>query len=78
MKLKPLDLIKYIVPVLFIIALGIFLIKWSDVDKFDLVSNKSQEFEKAVVTEVITDNLQEDGSRVGSQVFEWKEKGSGC
>ena len=40
------------IPVLFIIVLGIFLIKWSDVKKVELVSNKSQEFEKAVVTEI--------------------------
>ena len=67
MKVKPLKVIKYLIPILFLALLGIFLAKWSDVKKVDLVSNKSQEFEKAVVTEVITDNLQEDGSRVGNQ-----------
>lgn len=67
MKVKPLKVIKYLIPILFLALLGIFLTKWSDVKKVDLVSNKSQEFEKAVVTEVITDNLQEDGSRVGNQ-----------
>ena len=67
MKVKPLKVIKYLIPILFLALLGIFLTKWSEVKKVDLVSNKSQEFEKAVVTEVITDNLQEDGSRVGNQ-----------
>lgn len=67
MKVKPLKVIKYLIPILFLALLGIFLAKWSDVKKVDLVSNKSQEFEKAVVAEVITDNLQEDGSRVGNQ-----------
>lgn len=67
MRLKPLSLIKYIIPVLVLISLGIFLAKWSDIKKVDIVSDKSQKFEKAVVTEVITDNLQEDGSRVGNQ-----------
>lgn len=64
---KSIKLIKYIIPVIFFVVLGVFLIKWSNVERVDLVSNKSQEFEKAVVTEVITDNLQEDGSRVGNQ-----------
>ena len=63
MKVKPLKVIKYLIPILFLALLGIFLAKWSDVKKVDLVSNKSQEFEKAVVTEVITDNLQEDGRK---------------
>lgn len=54
MKVKPLKVIKYLIPILFLALLGIFLAKWSDVKKVDLVSNKSQEFEKAVVTEVIT------------------------
>lgn len=67
MRLKPLSLIKYIIPVLVLISLGIFLLKWSDIKKVDIVSDKSQKFEKAVVTEVVTDNQQEDGSRVGNQ-----------
>lgn len=67
MKRKSLNPVKYILPVVFFAILGIFLIKWSNIEKVDLVSDKSQEFEKAIVTEVIKDNLQEDGSRVGNQ-----------
>ena len=38
------------------------------VDKVPLVSREGQTFEKGVVTEVLQDNLQPDGSRVGEQV----------
>lgn len=41
MKVKPLKVIKYLIPILFLALLGIFLAKWSDVKKVDLVSNKS-------------------------------------
>lgn len=42
-----------------LLALGIFLSQWCQVEKEKLVSAESQEFDKAVVTEIITDNLQE-------------------
>lgn len=50
-----------------LLALGIFLSQWCQVEKEKLVSAESQEFDKAVVTEIITDNLQENGSRIGNQ-----------
>lgn len=50
-----------------LLALGIFLSQWCHVEKEELVSAKSQEFDKAVVTEITMDNLQENGSRVGNQ-----------
>ena len=59
--------LKILIPVLFILGFGIFLLQWCKVDKIDIVSDDSQEFDQAVVTEVITDNLQEDGSRMGNQ-----------
>ena len=59
--------LKILIPVLFLLGLGIFLFQWCQVDKIDLVSDDSQEFDKAVVTEILTDNIQEDGSRVGNQ-----------
>ena len=59
--------LKILIPVIFILGLGIFLSQWCKVDKIDIVSDDSQEFDKAVVTKVISDNLQEDGSRMGNQ-----------
>ena len=59
--------LKILIPVLFILGFGIFLLQWCKVDKIDIVSDDSQEFDQAVVTKVITDNLQEDGSRMGNQ-----------
>lgn len=59
--------LKILIPVLFILGFGIFLLQWCKVDKIDIVSDDSQEFDQAVVTKVISDNLQEDGSRMGNQ-----------
>lgn len=50
-----------------IILLAVFLSQWCQVDKVQMVSDQSQEFDKAVVTEILSDNLQENGSRIGSQ-----------
>lgn len=44
-----------------------FVIWINQVDKTPLVSREGQTFEKAVVTEIIQDNLMPDGSRVGEQ-----------
>lgn len=59
--------VKVILPIFVVIATALFLFQWKNVEKVDIVSNASQEFEKAVVTEVLQDNLQEDGSRMGNQ-----------
>lgn len=56
-----------VLPFLALLALILFLSQWCQVEKVEMVSDSSQQFDKAVVTEVITDNLQEDGSRVGNQ-----------
>lgn len=58
---------RIVLPFLALLALILFLSQWCQVEKVEMVSDSSQEFDKAVVTEVITDNLQEDGSRVGNQ-----------
>ena len=60
-------ILKKGIPVLFFAVLVLFLVKWSQIEKVPLISDQSQEFEKAIVTQIITDNLQEDGSRVGNQ-----------
>ena len=45
--------------------LGIVLI--NDFDKAEIVGTYCRDFENAVVTRVIKDNLAEDGQRYGSQ-----------
>ena len=65
--MNPKTFMKHFLPILFFLGLGIFLYQWCQVDKVPIVSDDSQEFEKAVVTKIISDNLQEDGSRMGNQ-----------
>lgn len=50
--------------IIFIVAAG----KIGDVKKKELVSTEGRSFEKAVVTEIVKDNLQENGVRSGDQV----------
>ena len=52
--------------VLLVLFLG-FIVQVNQVDKVELISRDGQTFEKGVVTEIMQDNLQPDGSRVGEQ-----------
>jgi Predicted multitransmembrane protein len=60
-------LIGYAVGVLFLGIFLIFLRYWNNIDKVEIVSQSSHSFERAIVTQIITDNLQENGSRIGNQ-----------
>lgn len=52
-----------------VLAAGIlFLQSYNQVEKPILINTEGRTFEKAVVVEILKDNLQEDGSRVGDQV----------
>ena len=53
---------------LLLLLFCIFVVRINAVDKIELVSREGQTFEKGVVTEIIQDNLQYDGSRVGEQL----------
>ena len=56
-------------PPLVVLALFLLLVvRLNQVDKVALVSREGQTFEKGVVTEILQDNVQPDGSRVGEQV----------
>ena len=57
-----------------VLAAAFFAFVWylNGVDKVPLVSREGQTFEKGVVTEILQDNLQSDGSRVGEQVVRVK------
>ena len=56
-------------PSLVVLALFLLLVvRLNQVGKVALVSREGQTFEKGVVTEILQDNVQPDGSRVGEQV----------
>ncbi|MCD8014573.1 MAG: YibE/F family protein [Lachnospiraceae bacterium] len=58
---------KIIVPII-VLAAFIGLILWANqVEITELVTRTGQTFEKGVVTEIVKDNLQSDGSRSGQQ-----------
>ena len=58
-------------PPLVLLALFLLLVvRLNQVDKVALVSREGQTFEKGVVTEILQDNVQPDGSRVGEQVVQ--------
>lgn len=48
-------------------AFALFLVRFNQVDIASLVSTKGRTFERAKVVEVLQDNIQEDGTRVGQQ-----------
>ncbi|MCI7599699.1 MAG: YibE/F family protein [Megasphaera sp.] len=59
---------RLVVIVVMIVAGGFFLWQYNQVDKSQLVNSDGRVFEKARVVEIVRDNLQEDGSRVGDQI----------
>lgn len=60
--------VRGIIIAIILIAGILFLQSYNQVEKPGLISTEGRSFEKAVVVEVLKDNLQEDGSRVGDQV----------
>ena len=60
--------LRWGLPVLIIIVFLIFVFAINQVEKTQLVSREGQTFEKGIVTEILQDNLQSDGSRLGEQV----------
>lgn len=66
-KEKTKKLLWYAVELLLLGIFLIFLHYWNNIDKTEIVSQSSHSFERAVVTQIITDNLQENGSRIGNQ-----------
>ena len=60
---------KRFVPPLVLLALFLVLVvRLNQVEKVPLISREGQTFEKGVVTEILQDNLQPNGTRVGEQV----------
>lgn len=60
-------LVRWAPPLILLVLFFAFVVRINMVDKTELVSREGQTFEKGVVTEILQDNLQPDGTRVGEQ-----------
>ncbi len=59
--------IRYLIYLLFVCVFAVFVFKLNQVEKTELVVRTGQTFEKAEVTEILQDNLDSNGTRVGEQ-----------
>lgn len=59
--------IRQIIVIVFVILFGVLLYFCNQIEKTELLSNDGRTFEKAVVTQIIEDNITENGNRVGQQ-----------
>lgn len=64
--------VRWGLPILILILFLLFTVAINQVDKTELVNRAGQTFEKGIVTEIVQDNLQIDGSRLGEQVVKIK------
>ncbi len=67
LKNKKSTLLRLTISAVLVAAFMVFVSIYCKVDKTEMVSTTGRTFEKAVVTAIISDNMQEDGTRVGSQ-----------
>ena len=58
-----------IVPALFLVILILFTVKINQTEKIPLVETAGYSFEKGVVTQILEDNIEEDGTRMGQQTI---------
>ena len=58
---------RWLIIGLLIAAFAVFTVQVNRTDKVQLVERAGQTFEKGTVVEILQDNLQPDGSRVGEQ-----------
>lgn len=59
--------VRYLIYLLFVCVFAVFIFKLNQVEKTELVVRTGQTFEKAEVTEILQDNLNSNGTRVGEQ-----------
>lgn len=59
--------VRYLIYLLFFCVFGVFVFKLNQVEKTELVVRTGQTFEKAEVTQILEDNLDSNGTRVGEQ-----------
>ena len=59
--------VRYLIYLLFVCVFAVFVFKLNQVEKTELVVRTGQTFEKGKVTEILQDNLDTNGTRVGEQ-----------
>ena len=59
--------VRYLIYLLFVCVFAVFVFKLNQVDKTELVVRTGQTFEKGKVTEILQDNLDANGTRIGEQ-----------
>lgn len=59
--------VRYLIYLLFVCVFAVFVFNLNQVEKTELVVRTGQTFEKAEVTEILQDNLDSNGTRVGEQ-----------
>ena len=59
--------IRQIIIIVFVILFGVLLYFFNQVEKTELLTNDGRTFEKAVVTQIVEDNITENGNRVGQK-----------
>ena len=59
---------KYLMPAVIMFVMLFNVIRLNNITKTQLVNRTGQTFETGVVVEILQDNMQEDGTRVGQQV----------
>ena len=59
--------VRYLIYLLLVCVFAVFVFKLNQVEKTELVVRTGQTFEKAEVTEILQDNLDSNGTRVGEQ-----------
>ena len=59
--------VRYLIYILLVCVFAIFVFKLNQTEKTELVVRTGQTFEKAKVTEILQDNLDSNGTRVGEQ-----------
>ena len=59
--------VRYLIYLLFVCVFAVFVFKLNQVEITELVVRTGQTFEKAEVTEILQDNLNSNGTRVGEQ-----------
>ena len=59
--------VRYLIYILLVCVFAIFVFKLNQTEKTELVVRTGQTFEKAEVTQILEDNLDSNGTRVGEQ-----------
>ena len=59
--------VRYLIHLLLVCVFAVFVFKLNQVEKTELVVRTGQTFEKGKVTEILQDNLDSNGTRVGEQ-----------